>query len=66
MIGVAGVNAHRIEVFDRADDDDVVLQVAHDLELELFPADDGFFDQDRVHRAQIQPALNDALQILRC
>ena len=36
---VAGVHAHRVEVLDRADDDAVVLAVAHHLHLELFPAD---------------------------
>ena len=35
---VARVHAHRVEVLDRADDDAVVLAVAHDLHLELFPA----------------------------
>ena len=36
---VARVHAHRIEVLDRADDDDVVLLVADDLELVLLPAE---------------------------
>src|SRR5207244_11736289 len=40
--GVPGVDAHRIDVLDRADDHDVVLPVAHDLELELVPAADRF------------------------
>ena len=35
---VAGVDAHRVEVLDRADDDDVVGAVADHLELELVPA----------------------------
>ena len=39
------MDAHRIEVLDRADDDHVVLAVAHDLELELVPAEKGFLDQ---------------------
>ena len=38
--GVAGVDAHGIDVLDGADDDHVVLEVAHDLQLELLPADD--------------------------
>ncbi len=36
--GVAGVNAHGVEVFDRADDDAVVVLVAYHLHLILFPA----------------------------
>jgi hypothetical protein len=48
------VDAHRVEVFDRADDHDVVVLVANYLELELAPTLDGLFDQhlrDRRRRA---------------
>ncbi len=48
---VARVDAHRVEVLDRADDDDVVRGVPHDLELELLPALDRLLDQDLVRRA---------------
>ena len=48
--GVAGVHAHRVEVLDRAHDDDVVLRVAHHLELELLPARDRLLDQDLADR----------------
>src|SRR5208282_5106785 len=37
--------AHRIEIFDRADDDDVVGAVAHHLEFEFLPAFDRLLDQ---------------------
>ena len=37
---VARMHAHRIEVLDRADDPDVVLQVAHHLQLVLLPPQD--------------------------
>ena len=47
---VAGVHAHRVEVLDRADDDAVVLPVAHDLHLEFFPAEQRFLDQQLVRR----------------
>jgi hypothetical protein len=46
---VAGVHAHRIEVLDRADDDDVVGAVAHHLELVLLPAEQRALDQHLVH-----------------
>ena len=42
---VAGVHAHRIDVLDRADDDEVVRAVADDLELELLPAEHALFDE---------------------
>ena len=49
---VAGVDAHRVEVLDRADDHDVVRAVAHHLELELLPADDAALDQHRARPAR--------------
>ena len=54
---VAGVNAHRVEIFNRADDDDVVLAVAHHFQLVFLPADDGFFDQNLMLGAEVQPPL---------
>ena len=48
---VAGVDAHRVEVLDRADDHAVVRPVAHDLELVLLPPGDRPLDEDLVHRA---------------
>ena len=52
---VAGVDAHRVEVLDRADDDAVVRAVAHHLELELLPAGDRALDEDLVDRAGREP-----------
>ena len=43
---VSGVHAHRIEVFDRTDDDEVVGLVADDLELEFLPTEDALFDEN--------------------
>ena len=43
---IAGVDAHRVHVLDGTDDDGVVGLVAHDLHLELFPAEHRFFDED--------------------
>ncbi len=54
---VAGVNSHRVEVLDRADDHDVVVAVAHHLELELVPADQRFLDQHLADRALVQAAV---------
>src|SRR6516162_8343530 len=51
---VAGVHAHRVDVLDRADDHDVVIGVAHQLELELLPADDRRLQQDLGGRAGVQ------------
>jgi hypothetical protein len=57
--GVAGVHAHRIEVFDGADDDAVVLAIADNLHLEFLPADQRFLDEQFLGRAGLQTALAD-------
>ena len=53
------MNAHRVEVLDRADDDAIVFLVAHHLHLELFPPQDGFLDQHLVGRRGVQAPLDD-------
>ena len=49
------MNAHGIEILDRADDDDVVGYVAHHLHFVLFPSEYRFFQQHFVHRRERQP-----------
>ena len=61
---VAGVHAHRVEVLDRADDDDVVGAVPHHLELELLPADDAPLHQHRAHRRELEPPADERLELL--
>ena len=61
---VAGVDSHGVDVLDGADDDHVVRVVAHDLELELVPADDGLLEQDLRDRAEREPLLADADEAL--
>src|SRR5579872_1305365 len=53
---IAGVHAHGIEVFDRANNNDVVLEVAHHLKLIFFPTEHRFFDQGFVYRREIKAA----------
>ena len=48
--GITRVHAHRVHVLDRAHDDAVVVAIAHDLELELLPADHGLLDEHLVDR----------------
>ena len=52
---VAGVDAHRVHVLDRADDDAVVGAVAHHLQLVLLPAEHGLLDQNLVGRRGVEP-----------
>ena len=61
--GVTGVDAHRIEVLDRADDDDVVAPVADHLQLELVPAAHRLLDQHLSDRALAQAELDLGTQL---
>ena len=62
--GVAGVDAHGIEVLDGADDDAVVGLVAHDFHLVFLPAEQRFLDEDFVHGRKLDAALGDFLKLL--
>ena len=62
--GVTGVHADRVDVLDRADDHDVVVAVAHKLELEFLPALDALFDQDFVGGRVMDAGAGDAVQLL--
>ena len=57
------MHAHRVEVLDRADDHDVVVAVAHDLELELVPAAHRLLDEHLPDRARGEPALHLVAQL---
>ena len=59
MIEIAGVNAHRIEILDRANNDAVVGLVADDLHLEFLPAEHALLDQHLVGRRSVDAALDD-------
>ena len=63
---VAGVDAHRVDILDRADDDEVVGDVAHHLELVFLPADDRFLDQDLVDGAHARVRARPVRGIPRC
>lgn len=53
------MHPHRIEIFDRTDDDAVVLAVSDHFHLELFPTDQRLFDEQFVRRRSFQTALAD-------
>src|SRR5438552_1332719 len=61
---VPGVHPHRVEVLGRADDDAVVVAVAHHLRLEFLPAEHRFLDQQLARRRGFQPALADRHELL--
>ena len=53
-----------IEILDRADDDAVVVAVADDLHLVLFPAEHRFLEQHLVGGRGIESARHDGLEFL--
>ncbi len=57
--GIAGMDAHRVDVLDRADDDAIVRLVADDLHLEFLPAEHALLDQHFAGRGGVDPALDD-------
>ena len=44
--GISSVYAHGIDVLDKADGDEVVVSITNDLQLQLFPAENGFLNQN--------------------
>ncbi len=61
---IAGVNAHRVDVFNRANDHAVVGAVTHDLHFKFFPAEQRFVDQYFRDRREIEAAGDDFLIFL--
>ena len=60
--GVAGVDAHRVEVLDGADDDALVLVVAHHFHLVFLPAQEAFLDEDLMDGRGVEAGLGHALE----
>ena len=61
---IAGVHAHRVDVFDRADDDRVVRGVADHFHLVFLPAEQAFVDQDLADRARVHAGVAELLVIV--
>ena len=53
------MHAHRVDVFNRADDDAIVRLVADNFHFIFFPAQNAFLDQNFVRRRSINAALDD-------
>src|SRR5699024_5280438 len=61
---VAGVYTHRVNIFDRADDDDVVVFITQQLKLIFFPAKDRLLDEHAVDGTHFQPAAHFAFKLI--
>ncbi|MNE62300.1 hypothetical protein D3C80_1575710 [compost metagenome] len=53
------MDAHRVDVFNRADDDAVIRLVADDFHFILFPAEDRFFNQHFGGRRGVEAGADD-------
>ena len=58
------MDAHRIKIFDGANDDAIVVLVADDFHLKLFPAQHGFFYQHRMYGRCGQAAFHQFLEFI--
>ncbi len=61
---VPRVDAHGIEIFDGADDDDIVLEIPHHLQFEFLPAEDRLLDQDLADHARFEAAGSHFFELL--
>ena len=57
------MDAHRVEVFNRADNDAVIVLISNDLHLEFFPANQRFIDKQFVSGRQLETALTNRLKL---
>ncbi len=58
------MNAHGVQVFDGADDNAVIVAVAHDFHFELLPANERFLDEDFGCRGKLQSAPGEFIEFL--
>ena len=56
------MNAHRVKIFNRADDDAVIRPITDHFHLELFPADERLFDQELVGGRGLNAPLTDGFK----
>ena len=61
---VAGVYATRVKVFDGADDDGVIIGIAHDLHLIFFPAQNRLLNEHFANRREVEAALHLLVKLL--
>ncbi len=59
---VTGMDTDRVEVFHRADRNDVALGIANYLKLDFLPAGNTFFNQNLSDRGKTQAVLRDVAQ----
>ena len=62
--GITGMHAHGVDVLDEADGNHVAGAVADNLQLQLFPSEDGLFYENLMHKACLKASCADGLQLI--
>ena len=57
------MDTHRVDVFNRADDNRIVSRVAHQFEFVFFPAEYRLFEQNLARRAFVKPVLDHSAKL---
>ena len=61
---VAGVHAHRVQILNRADDDEIAFGIPHQLQLIFFPAEQALIDQHLAQGALLNAVGSDPPQFV--
>ena len=61
--GVAGMDAHGVHIFDGADNDAVVLLVAHNFDFDFLPAEDGLLNEHFAGHGSVKAGLADLFEV---
>ena len=54
--GISRMNAKRVNIFDKAHGNNIVVRVANHLKLQLFPAENRLLHQHLSHQTGLQPS----------
>ena len=60
--GIAGVHAHGVNIFDKADSDHIVVRIPDDLQFQLFPPQDRLLNKHLSYKAGLEPSCADGFQ----
>ena len=57
------MNTQRVDIFNKANSYHVALAVTHDLKLQLFPAENGLFDQYLTYERSLETSCTDSFKL---
>ena len=60
--GISGMHAQRVDVFNEAHSNNIIIRVTDHFQLQFLPAENGFFYQNLSHQARLQSPGADRLQ----